>query len=192
MTGPFVYDSTEVWASDAVPADLVQRLAAQGVAVVNVDSVGRRGTASIHGGTELAYTLFFISSIAAATLAIGATAFGVAAGARRREGELAALRAIGIPPGRLRRSLEVEMGLVFGTGLLLGTGAGIVAAVVALKSVPEFVALGPGPPLEMGLPGFLLVVTLGALILALGATVRLGAAVFVRQASAETLGGTVA
>jgi hypothetical protein len=192
MTGPFVYDSTEVWVSAAAPADLVQRLAAQGVAVANVDSVSGRETASVHGGTELAYTLFLLSSIAAATLAIGATAFAVAAGARRREGELAALRAIGVPPARLRRSLEVEMGLVLGTGVLLGAGAGIVAAVVALKSVPEFVALGPGPPLEMGLPGFLLVVTLGALILALGATVRLGAAVFVRQASAETLGGTVA
>jgi ABC-type lipoprotein release transport system permease subunit len=192
MTGPFVYDNTEVWLSDTAPADLVQRLAAQGVSVVKVDSVSGRQSASIHGGTELAYTLFFISSIAAAALAIGATAFAVAAGARRREAELAALRAIGIPSGQLRRSLEVEMGLILGTGMLLGTGAGIVAAVFALKSVPEFVALGPGPPLDMGLPGFPLVAMLGALILALAATVWIGAAVFVREASAETLGGTLA
>jgi hypothetical protein len=55
--------------------------------------------------------------------------------------------------------------------------------------VPEFVALGPGPPVELGLPVLLLVVTLGALILALGAVVLLGATVFVREASADRLGG---
>jgi hypothetical protein len=190
MSGPFVNDTTEVWVSGTAPAALVSRLAARGVTVVNVDSVSERESATTHGGTELAYTLFLIASIAAAALAIGATAFAVAAGARRREGELAALRAIGIPPGRLRRSLEFEMALILGTGVLLGAVAGIAAAVVALKSVPEFVALGQGPPLQMGVPAFLLVVTLGALILALGVTVWLGAAVFVRDASADKLGGT--
>jgi ABC-type lipoprotein release transport system permease subunit len=133
-----------------------------------------------------------IASVAAAVLVIGATAFAVVAGARRREGELAALRAIGIPPGSLRRSLEAEMGLVLGTGLLLGTIAGLVAAVFALKSVPEVAASLAGPPLEMGLPGIPLVITLAVLVLVLGATVRLGAEVFVRSASAETLGGTQA
>jgi predicted lysophospholipase L1 biosynthesis ABC-type transport system permease subunit len=192
VTGPFVNDTTEVWVAGDAPATLVPRLAARGVTVMNVDSVSARESASSHGGTELAYTLFFISAIAAAALAIGATAFAVAAGARRREGELAALRAIGIPPGRLRRSLEVEMSLILGTGILLGVAAGIVAAIFALKSIPQFVVLGPGPPLQMGLPEVPLGVALGAWILALGVTVWLGAALFVREASAEKLGGTPA
>jgi hypothetical protein len=190
MFGPFVDDTTEVWVSASAPTTLAQRLAARGVSVVNVDSVSERQSSSAHGGTELAYTLFLIASVAAAVLVIGATAFAVVAGARRREGELAALRAIGIPPASLRRSLEAEMGLVLGAGLLLGTIAGLVAAVFALKSVPEVAASLAGPPLEMGLPGIPLLITLVVLLLVLGATVRLGAEVFVRSASAETLGGT--
>jgi putative ABC transport system permease protein len=189
MTGPFVNDTTEVWVSGTAPASVLPRLAAQGISVVSVDTAGGREKASIHGGVELAYTLFFLSAIAAAVLAVGATAFAVTAGARQRQGELAALRAVGIPAASLRRSLEAEMGLTLGAGMLLGTVAGIVAAVFALKSVPEFVALGPGPPIGLGLPVLLLVVTLGALILALGVVVWIGATVFVREASADRLGG---
>jgi putative ABC transport system permease protein len=189
MSGPFVNDTTEVWVSDAAPANIVPLLGAQGISVVGVDTTSGREKASIHGGVELAYTLFFLSAIAAAVLAVGATAFAVTAGARQRQGELAALRAVGVPAASLRRSLEAEMGLTLGTGMLLGAVAGIVAAVVALKSVPEFVVLGPSPPVELGLPVSLLVVTLGALIVALGVVVVLGATVFVREASADRLGG---
>ncbi len=192
MSGPFVNDTTEVWVSDTASASIVPRLAAQGISVLSADTASGREHASIHGGVELAYTLFFIAAIAAAALAVGATAFAVSAGARQRQGELAAMRAVGIPAASLRRSLEVEMGLTLGTGMLLGTVAGIVAAVFALKSVPEFVALGPGPPVELGLPATLLVVTLGALIVALAVVVRLGATVFVREATADRIGGAQA
>lgn len=192
MAGPLTNDTTEVWLSGTAPPGLVSRLAELGVSVVGVDSASGREKASIHGGVELAYTLFFMSAIAAAALALGATAFAVTAGARQRKGELAALRAVGVPAASLRHSLEAEMGLTLGTGVVLGAVAGVVAAVFALKSVPEFVALGPGPPIELGLPVLLLAVTLGALVLALAILVGLGATVFVRDASADRLGGTQA
>jgi hypothetical protein len=192
VSGPFVDDTTEVWVSPAAPPNLAKRLAAQGISVIGVDSVTEREQATSHGGVELAYTLFLLAAIAAAAVAVGATGFAVAAGARRRMGELAALRAVGLPATMLRRSLEVEMALILGTGLLLGAVAGILAALVAVRSVPEFVSLGPGPPLELGLPTVLLAVTLGALAVALGLIVRVGAAAFVRGSSADRLGETQA
>jgi hypothetical protein len=79
--------------------------------------------------------------------------------------------------------------LVLGTGVLFGAGAGMVAAVVALRSVPEFVALGPGPPLDLALPAVLLGICLAGLVIVLGATVRVGASAVVRGASADKLGG---
>lgn len=192
MSGPFVDDTTEVWVSNTGPANLTRRLAAQGITVQSVDTDAGREAATVHGGVELAYSLFLLAAIAAGAIAVGATAFAGTASARRRMGEFAAMRAVGIPAGALRRSLEVEMALILGTGVLLGAVAGIVAALVAVKSVPEFVSLGPGPPLELGLPTLLLAVTVGALILALGLTVRAGATVFVRDSSAARLGETQA
>lgn len=188
MAGPLVDDTAEVWVSNAAPSNLTQRLASQGVAVVGVDSVAAREQATSHGGVELAYELFLLAAIAAAVVAVGATAFAVAAGARRRMGELAAMRAVGLPAAVLRRSLEVEMALILGTGLVLGAVAGILSALVAVRSVPEFAVPNAGPPLELGLPVVLLAVTVAVLAVALGLTVWVGASAFVRGSSADRLG----
>jgi len=164
-------------------------LAANGVSVVGVDSVTERQAAAIHSSVNLAYTLFLIAGLAAAALAIGTTAFALAAGARRRSAELAAMRAVGIPGISLRRSSEAEQTLVLGIGLLFGAGAGVAAAAVALRSVPEFVALGPGPALEITLPFGLLAALLLAMAALLWLVVRLGSSLLIRDATIEKIGG---
>ena len=188
LSGPFVNDTTEVWLSTNAPADISSRLAAKGVSVVGTDSVTERQAASVHSSVNLAYTMFLIAGLAAAALAIGTTAFALAAGARRRSAEFAAMLAIGIPGVSLRRSSEAEQVLALGTGLLVGAGAGLGAAAVALRSVPEFVALGPGPPLQIALP----IVLLAALLLSTAAllwlVVRLGSSMLIREATIEKIG----
>lgn len=189
--GPPAYDTTEVWLSSSAPPDIVSRLAARGISVVGVDSLEARGRASDHSGINLAYTLFLIAGIAAAILAVGSASFALAASARGRDAELAAMRAIGISPSALRRSINAEQTLALGTGVLFGTGAGLGAAALTLRSVPEFVRLAPGPPLEMGLPTVLLGVGVAATLVVLSVIVHLGSSALVRRASIEKLGGSL-
>lgn len=191
LSGPLTYDTTEVWLSSSAPADIVSRLAARGISVVGVDSLEARGRASEHSGINLAYTLFLIAGIAAAILAIGSASFALVASARGRDAELAAMRAIGISPSSLRRSVEAEQTLAIGTGVLFGTGAGLGAAALTLRSVPEFVRLAPGPPLELGLPAVLLATGLATTLIVLSVVVQLGSSALVRRASIEKLGGSL-
>jgi putative ABC transport system permease protein len=188
LSGPFVDDTPEVWLSTNAPADISSRLASDGVSVVGTDSVTEREAASVHSSVNLAYNLFLIAGLTAAALAIGTTAFALAAGARRRGAELAAMLAIGIPGVSLRRSSEAEQALAIGIGLLFGAGAGLGAAAVALRSIPEFVALGPGPPLEIGFPTALLAALLLSMAALLWAVVRLGSSMLVREATIEKTG----
>ena len=188
LSGPFVDDTTEVWLSTNAPADISSRLASDGISVVGMDSVTERQAASVHGSVNLAYTLFLIAGLTAAALAIGTTAFALAAGARRRGAELAAMLAIGIPGVSLRRSSEAEQALALGIGLLFGAAAGLGAATVALRSIPEFVALGPGPPLEVALPTALLAALLLSMAALLWLVVRLGSSMLIREATIEKIG----
>ena len=85
--------------------------------------------------------------------------------------------------------MVTEQGVALGTSLLFGAAAGLTAAAVALASVPEFVTLGPGPPLDLGLPVVVLVVGLAALAIALAVTVIVGARVVVGSATVDKLAG---
>lgn len=189
LSGPFSSATTEVWLSASAPPGFGTRLASLGIAVTGVDSTVARRQAARHGGVTLAYTLFLVSAVAAAALAVGATAFAVAAGARRRQGELAAVRAVGIPVASVRRFLEAEQLLVVGTGVVLGTAAGLTAAMVALRSVPEFSVVEPGPPLQLGLPPVVLGVLLAAVALLMAGTAAVGSSIVAGGATADKLGG---
>jgi hypothetical protein len=188
MSGPMTNVTSEVWLGANAPSTIESSLAARGISVVRVDSAQQSDRALSHSGTSLAFILFLLAAIAAAALAVGATGFAVAVTARRRGTEFAAMRAVGIPASSLRRSIEIEQALALGTGVVLGAAAGVVSAVVALRSVPEFVGVGPGPPLSLGLPVVPLVAILGGLILALALAVRVGASQS-HHGSFDLLGG---
>jgi putative ABC transport system permease protein len=189
LTGPFANETTQVWLSRDAPADIEARLAKEGMTVVSTDSVQARENTSEHGGVELAYTLFLISAVAAGALAVGTTGFAIVVSTRRRETEFAAMTAVGISTRSLRRSVQTEQAVVVGAGLLLGIVAGVVSAAVALKTLPEFVALGPGPPLQMNLPVPDLLAAAGALIAALGLTVVLASSLVTYRSSVTRVGG---
>lgn len=188
LAGPFESDFPEVWLSSTAPPGIVHALRAHGVVVTGTETVAAQERALAHSGVSLAYLLYLVSAAAAGVLVVGATAFVVVSGARRRETELAALRAVGVDARALRRSVWTEQALVLGTGVVAGAAAGMVAALVALRSVPEFVGHSTGPPLVLGLPPLVLAVSIGGLLLALGATVVLGASAVVRGATVDRLG----
>ena len=187
LSGPVTAATFEVWLGSDAPASLDRRLAAQGITVVGVDSATGAGSTLGKTGVGLAYALFLLVAAAAALLAVGVTAFSMAVSSRRRGPELAALGAVGVSGVARRRSVEIEQALTVGVGVVLGAAAGLTATASALRSLPEFVALGPGPPLELGLPVGPLVVTLIVLIAALGITAVTGARSVVRSAAVDRL-----
>jgi ABC-type antimicrobial peptide transport system permease subunit len=142
----------QVWLSSSAPSDMAARLARQHVYVKRTIHSSTYRPALDDSGPAFADSLFLISALAAAVLAIGATAVGRVVSVRRRGYELAALEAVGVSPRTLRTATAAELGSVFGIGLLVGLAAGLVGSRLALPSTPVFVDTSTGPPLVLGLP----------------------------------------
>jgi putative ABC transport system permease protein len=142
----------EVWLAARASPAIEQKLEAEGVSVVASQSASVAARAANRGGVALAYQFFLYAAGAAALLAVGTTLFTVAASARRRRGELAALQAAGVPARVLYRAALLEQVYVLGAGIVLGVGAGVLASALAVGSLPEFSTVLPGPPLQLGLP----------------------------------------
>jgi hypothetical protein len=189
LSGRLITDTTEVWLARSAPRSIVARLEAHGVRVLRTTTAAAAVRRLSHSGLDLAYLLYVVAAVAAGILLLGATAFALSSAARRRQSELAALRAVGISGRALRRAVRVEQALVNGTGVLVGVLSGAIAAVVALRSVPEFAFKTPGPPLELGLPAGDLAAAVGAIAIGLVATVALGSSVVVRGAKVTRLTG---
>ncbi len=155
----------EVWLSPSAPSDMSGRLARQHVYVTRTIHSSTYRPALDESGPAFADQLFLISALAAAILAIAATAVGRVLSVRRRGYEFAALEAVGVSPRTLRRATAIEQGSVFGIGLLVGLAAGLIGSRLALPSTPVFVDTSIGPPLVLGLPWPLLAAFAVGLIL---------------------------
>jgi hypothetical protein len=177
----------EVWASDAAPADLPQRLAAAGLTVLQtrtvdglVDQLGRRAPA-------LAWRLYLLAGVVAAALALGLVLLVARLNAGARRHELAALRVTGVSARTLRRGVRREHLALMGLPVLTGFVVGIASAWLMLPGMP-LVAVGQTAAVTW-------TPQVGALVLAAGAgMVSLLLAVFVavrlvRRASPELLRG---
>ncbi len=190
LTDGFMTDTTEVWLAKDAPPSVVTALQRNGVRVVGVTTAAGAVAALARSGLNLAYLLYLLAAAAAALLVVCATGFTLSSAARRRQGELSALRAVGVSRGVLRRTVRAEQALVLGTGVVVGVLAGAVAAAVAIRSVPEFVVKTPGLPLQLGLPVADLAVAVATLLAALAVTVLVGSSVVVRGATAVRLTGS--
>jgi hypothetical protein len=153
--------SQQVWLAPGDQAAVEHRLRAAGVRVLSVHSAAAVAAVFARQGPALASVLFLADAAAAALLAAGAAILGLYLSARRRRYEYAALTASGVRRGTLRRAVLAELALVLGFGTVIGVGAGLIAAVVALRSVPEFVHAPAAPPLSYAPSPVPLVLLLG-------------------------------
>lgn len=177
----------EVWLAQGADPAILHRLQAKGVILGQTETTAATEASLSRQGPPLALALFRIGAVVAAILALGGTALTLALAARRRGFELAALLAQGITRRSLFRSIAAEQGVLLGYGTLLGAAAGLLGAVVALPSVPEFVTAPLAPQLLYQPPYFLvmlIVIGLGALVAA-GALV--GSAALVRSVDPDRL-----
>ena len=140
--------SQEVWLAPTAPADFAAKLQAAGVAVLSTTTATATADQYSREGPALALILFLADAAAAAILAAGGAILGLHLAGRRRSYELAALVATGARKRSLGGGLLIEQGLTLGFGSLFGIGAGLLATVLAVPSIPEFVNL----PLNGGAP----------------------------------------
>jgi putative ABC transport system permease protein len=113
---------TEVWAN--TPHSPVDQLRAAGFVTGEV-----RSTASIEAIlAQLPQSLAIGMNFTAAAGGLGLVVIGVAAGLyfaqRRRDYEFAALRAMGVTPAQIRRTLVLEQSLLLGFAIVAGLGLG--------------------------------------------------------------------
>jgi putative ABC transport system permease protein len=170
----------EVWVAPGAAEGITKRLAAQGVRVTATDRSSTVASQFSRQGPGLAATLFLLDAAAAALLAGLGAVVSLAVSARRRRYEYAALAAGGVSRRVLRRSLAIEQLLVLGVGAVIGIAAGILATVVSVRSVPEFVTRPTAPPLSYLPSGGVTVGVLAAALVVLLAVVLVASRTLVR------------
>jgi hypothetical protein len=126
----------EVWAGADAPADLPQRLAQRGVAVLETETID--GTVARLAGRApaLGFWLGLLAAAVALGLAVGVIALSSRVQLAARRYDLAALRVAGVPAGLLRRALWREYAALLGWPLLFGTVVGVATAALLLPGMP--------------------------------------------------------
>jgi hypothetical protein len=170
----------EVWAGADAPADLPQRLAQQGVAVLETETID--GTVARLAGRApaLGIWLGLLAAAVALGLAVGVIALSSRVQLAARRYDLAALRVAGVPAALLRRALWREYAALLGWPLLFGTVVGVATAALLLPGMPLVEAGLTGElagirPAWRAVPAAAIATGIGLLLAALAA-VRLPAA----------------
>jgi putative ABC transport system permease protein len=170
----------QVWVAPGAAEGITKRLAAQGVRVTLTARSSTAAAQFSRQGPGLAAMLFLLDAAAAALLAGLGAVVSLAVSARRRRYEYAALAAGGVSRRVLRRSLAIEQLLVLGVGAVIGIAAGVLATVVSVRSVPEFVTRPTAPPLRYLPSGAVTVGALAAAFVVLLAVVLIASRALVR------------
>ena len=126
----------EVWASTRAPEQLPQSLAEQGVVVLASESIDAAAERLANRAPALGLWLGLLAAAAATLLAVGVVALSGSVQAPARRGDLAALRAAGVPEPLLRRALRREYAALLGWPLLVGTVAGAAIAGLTVPVIP--------------------------------------------------------
>lgn len=178
--------SQQVWLAAGARASIEPRLKAAGLRVLSVSTTASVAAGFARQGPALASVLFLADAAAAALLAAGAAVLGLYVSARRRRYEYAALSASGVATGTLRRAVLTEMALVLGFGVIIGIGSGLLAAVLALRTVPEFL-ITPAAPLSYVPAAAPLVVLLGGAVVLLAVAAVTASVLLIRGVSLDQL-----
>jgi putative ABC transport system permease protein len=160
-TSPDAVD--QVWLGPSAPANALARLRDAGLTIDSVDRASTVFQALQRSGPALADDFMLVATIVALLAAAASTLGAVGATARQRATELAVLEVSGIRRRVLARSLALES-VVLALTALFGTAAGILAALMAIPSLPEL-ANPSLVPLHYGLPGGLVALVTAAVIL---------------------------
>ena len=152
--------SETVWLTPSVAGTFPAKLQKAGVTILSTQSAAEQTALYSRQGPALAILLFLAGACLGALLAAGGAMLNLHLTGRRRTYELAAMSAIGVRRRTLLASLYAEQAVLLVFGIGVGVVAGVVGAVLALPSVPEFADQPSAPPMLYGLhtvPVFLVV-----------------------------------
>jgi putative ABC transport system permease protein len=182
-SSPYLTD--EVWLGPHAPADVLPRLRAAGLDPVTVQRASTVLAQMQRTGPALADDFLLVAAIAALLVAAASTLGALGATTRERATELASLQVAGVPRAALARSLAMESGILLVTALC-GTGAGILAAVLAIPSLPER-AVASLAPLRFPVPVGPIAIVAAAVLVAVALAATAVAAVLMQRMSPTLL-----
>ncbi len=180
QTGPTDPGLTdEVWLGPRAPADAVAKLRAAGLNPTTVERSATVFTQLQRSGPALADDFLLVATLAALLVAAASTLGSLGATTRERATELTSLEVAGVPRSTLVAALGLESALLLLTALC-GVGAGIIAALMAIPSLPELTSSSLAP-LHYGLPVTAIAVVAVAVILLVAAAAATVAVILIRR-----------
>ncbi len=180
QTGPTDPGLTdEVWLGPYAPANTVARLRAAGLDPTTVDRSATVFTQLQRSGPALADDFLLVATLAALLVAAASTLGSLGATTRERATELTSLEVAGVPRPTLVAALGLESAILLLTALC-GVGAGVLAALMAIPSLPELTSSSLAP-LHYGLPVAAIAVVAVAVILLVAAAAAAVAVILVRR-----------
>jgi hypothetical protein len=177
----------QVWLAGGGQHAIENRLRAAGVSILSSSSTGQLAATFARQGPALSSVLFLADAAAATLLAAGAAILDLYLSARRRRYEYAALSASGVPFRTLRRAVRAELALLLGFGTVVGVIIGAVAAVVTLRSVPEFLTAPPAAVMSYVPPVLPLVVMLVVAVAVLTIAAGVASSTLIRGVNLDQL-----
>ena len=140
-----------VWLTPVVAGTFPAKLQKAGVTTLTTQSAAQQTALYSRQGPALAILLFLAGARLGALLAAGGAVLNLHLTGRRRTYELTAMSALGVRRRTLLASLFAEQAVLLVFGIGVGVVAGVLGAVLALPSVPEFADQPSAPPMLYGL-----------------------------------------
>jgi hypothetical protein len=181
------FASEQVWTAPGALPEVKARLAAAKVTITGQTTIGQAEQVLRRQGPALASVLFLATAGMAAVLAAGAAVLALYQAGRRRRHEYAALVAGRVTKRSLRASVLIEQAVILGFGALTGVAAGLAAALLTLRNIPEFSSRPLSPPLLYQPPPGQVAEPLLVIGLAIGMAASVAALAVIRAARPELL-----
>ena len=179
------FATDQVWLGPAAPPNVLARLRSAGL---QVDTLQRASTVfaqAERSGPALADDFLLVATAAALLVAAASTLSALGMTTRQRATELTVLEVAGVRRRMLVRALGVETVVLVAT-TLFGAAAGVIAAIMAVPSLPELAA--PSViPLHYGLPAGLVAGVSAAVVAVVVAVSAVMALIVVRRMSPSLL-----
>ncbi|MFI5936469.1 hypothetical protein [Actinoplanes sp. NPDC051494] len=159
----------EIWLSDAAPADVLDRVAAQGLVVTGDIRAGQVHDQLDKQGAGLALWFYVLAGCLAIALAAGALVLSAAVDSGRRAEDLTALRDQGLDRRSAGQAALWAYPMLVALSVLAGTGTGLAGYALTGWTLP-LAGLDP-PPLPLPLwprPGVIALVAAAVLVVLVG------------------------
>jgi len=182
------YGASEmVWLTPSVADTFPAQLKKAGVTILSTRSASEQTALYSRQGPALAILLFLAGACLGALLAAGGAMLNLHLAGRRRTYELAAMSAIGVRRRTLLASLFAEQAVLLVFGIGVGVVAGVVGAMLALPSVPEFADQPSAPPMLYGLHTLPVALVVAAAVVVLAVVVAISSVNLLRVSRFDQL-----